>query len=257
MDGYGFLFEDLTHFTKLKVTQVIPAGISGKNPVLGRGEAVRIFTGAKIPEGVDTVVMQEKVVRNGDCIHFNFDEVKKGENIRLKASQTRAGTVITERNTFINHALIGFLAGFGIEEVTVHQRLKIGLVFTGNELVEIGKPLSDGEIYNSNRYTLQAALAEVNHRLSFIKHAEDTEEATFSAIKEAFENTDVLLITGGISVGDYDYVKPALEKSGVAELFTESGRNPENLYSSGSLMTNLFLRYREIRHLCFPVTINT
>jgi molybdenum cofactor synthesis domain-containing protein len=141
---------------------------------------------------------------------------------------------------------IGFLAGFGIEEVTVHQRLKIGLVFTGNELVEIGKPLSDGEIYNSNRYTLQAALAEVNHRLSFIKHAEDTEEATFSAIKEAFENTDVLLITGGISVGDYDYVKPALEKSGVAELFTESGRNPENLYSSGSLMTNLFLRYREI-----------
>ena len=92
---------------------------------------------------------------------------------------------------------------------------------------------------------------------SAIGHVSSGETIEDAAIKEAFENTDVLLITGGISVGDYDYVKPALEKSGVAELFTESGRNPENLYSSGSLMTNLFLRYREIRHLCFPVTINT
>lgn len=226
MDGYGFRFDDLKDSTKLKVTNTIPAGISTNDPISGKGEAVRIFTGAKVPESIDTVVMQEKVVRNGDYIQCNTDEIKKGDHIRLKASQTEKGTVIVEKNTFINHSLIGFLAGFGIEKVKVYKRLKIGLVFTGNELVEVGKTLSDGEIYNSNTYTLQAALAEINHQFSFIKHAEDRQETTFSAIKEAFENADIVLITGGISVGDYDYVKPALEKLGVTELFYKVRQKP-------------------------------
>ncbi|WP_336703246.1 molybdopterin molybdotransferase MoeA [Chryseobacterium indologenes] len=226
MDGYGFRFDDLAEHTELKVTQIIPAGISKNDFVLGRGEAVRIFTGAKIPYGVDTVVMQEKVELNENLIHCKDIEIQKGENIRLKASQTLSGTVIIEKNTYINHALIGFLAGFGIEKVTVYQRLKMGLVFTGNELVEPGNPLSEGEIYNSNKYTLQAALAEINHQFSYIKHAEDTEEATFHAIREALQHNDVVLITGGISVGDYDYVKPALEKLNVKELFYKIRQKP-------------------------------
>ncbi|MBB6330920.1 molybdopterin molybdotransferase [Chryseobacterium sediminis] len=226
MDGYGFRFDDLAEYTELKVTQIIPAGISKNDFVLGRGEAVRIFTGAKIPQGVDTVVMQEKVKQNENLIHCKNIEIQKGENIRLKASQTLSGTVIVERNTYINHAVIGFLAGFGIEKVTVYQRLKMGLVFTGNELVELGNPLSEGEIYNSNKYILQAALAEINHQFSCIKHAEDTEEATFHAIREALQHNDVVLITGGISVGDYDYVKPALEKLNVKELFYKIRQKP-------------------------------
>lgn len=226
MDGYGFRFDDLTDYTELKVTQIIPAGISKNDFVLGRGEGVRIFTGAKIPDGVDTVVMQEKVKQNGNLIHFDPNGIQKGENIRLKASQTPSGTVIVEKNTYINHTLIGFLAGFGIEKITVYQRLKVGLVFTGNELVEPGNPLSEGEIYNSNRYTLQAALAEINQQFSYIKHAEDTEDATFHAIKEALDHNDIVLITGGISVGDYDYVKPALEKLDVKELFYKIRQKP-------------------------------
>lgn len=226
MDGYGLRFEDLADFSELKVTEIIPAGISKINFTLNRGEAVRIFTGAKIPDGVDTVVMQEKVERKENVIQFNINEIKKGENIRLKASQTQTGTVIVEKNTFVNHAVIGFLAGFGIEKISVFQRLKIGLVFTGNELIELGNPLSEGEIYNSNRYTLQSALAEINHQFSFIKHAEDTADSTFSSIQEALEKTEIVLITGGISVGDYDYVKPTLEKLGVTELFYKIKQKP-------------------------------
>lgn len=226
MDGYGLRFEDLADFSELKVTEIIPAGISKINFTLNRGEAVRIFTGAKIPDGVDTVVMQEKVERKENVVQFNINEIKKGENIRLKASQTQTGTVIVEKNTFVNHAVIGFLAGFGIEKISVFQRLKIGLVFTGNELIELGNPLSEGEIYNSNRYTLQSALAEINHQFSFIKHAEDTADSTFSSIQEALEKTEIVLITGGISVGDYDYVKPTLEKLGVTELFYKIKQKP-------------------------------
>ncbi|MCJ8154562.1 molybdopterin molybdotransferase MoeA [Chryseobacterium sp. SSA4.19] len=226
MDGYGFRFDDLADFSELKVMHIIPAGVSKNNFELGRGEAVRIFTGAKIPDGVDTVIMQEKVTRIEDRIQFNGNEILKGENIRLKGSQTRLGTKIIEENTFINHAVIGFLSGFGIDKIAVYNKIKIGLLYTGNELVESGKPLLDGEIYNSNSYTLQSALAEINHGFSFINHVEDTEEATFSAIKKSLETIDVLLITGGISVGDYDYVKPALEKSGVSELFYKIRQKP-------------------------------
>ena len=118
MDGYGFRFDDLADFSELNVTEIIPAGISKIDFVLNRGEAVRIFTGAKIPDGVDTVIMQEKTTRIVDRIQFNDDEISKGENIRLKGSQTKVGTKIIEENTLVNHAVIGFLAGFGIEKIT-------------------------------------------------------------------------------------------------------------------------------------------
>lgn len=226
MDGYGFRDEDLQEFSELKVVETVQAGIASDNFILGKGEAVRIFTGAKIPDGVDTVVVQEKVERNDNKIYFDKTTVNKGDNIRPKASQTKSGTTIVEKNTHVNHAVIGFLAGFGIEKVAVYQRLKIGLVYTGNELVELGQPIKEGEIYNSNSYTLRAALQEINHEFTLIRHTEDTAEATYSRLKFALDEVDILLVTGGISVGDYDYVKPALEKMGVTELFYKINQKP-------------------------------
>ncbi len=226
MDGYGFRFEDLSEFTELKITKIIQAGIAENTFVLGKGEAVRIFTGAKIPEGVNTVIMQEKTRCNGEYIQFDCNGIKKGDHIRLKGSQTIAGSEIVKENTFVNHALIGFLAGFGIEKMTVFERLKIGLLYTGNELVEIGRPLAEGQIYNSNSYTLQAALAEINHHFSLIQHVEDTEKATVSAIQKSLDQVDIVLITGGISVGDYDYVKQSLIQCGVTELFYKIKQKP-------------------------------
>lgn len=226
MDGYGFRFDDISDFSELRVTKVISAGISKTGFALGKGEAVRIFTGAMIPDGVDTVVMQELVEENNNFIRFDFSKVKKADHIRTKGSQTKMGTTIIEKHTHINHAVIGFLAGFGIDKVTVYDQLKIGLVFTGNELEELGNPLSEGKIYNSNKYTLQSALSEINQQFTFIKHAEDTEEATFFSIKETLEKSDIVIITGGISVGDYDYVKPALEQLGVSQLFYKINQKP-------------------------------
>ncbi|MFV0304194.1 MAG: gephyrin-like molybdotransferase Glp [Moheibacter sp.] len=226
MDGYGFRFEDLKDSSELKVVETVQAGIATDNFILGKGEAVRIFTGAKIPDGVDTVVVQEKVERNDNKIYFDKTTVNKGDNIRPKASQTKSGTTIVEKNTHVNHAVIGFLAGFGIEKVAVYQRLKIGLVYTGNELVELGQPIKEGEIYNSNSYTLRAALQEINHEFTLIQHTKDIAEATYSKLKSALDEVDILLVTGGISVGDYDYVKPALERIGVTELFYKINQKP-------------------------------
>lgn len=226
MDGYGFRFEDIKDSSALKVVEIIPAGHVQCGFSLGKGEAVRIFTGAGIPVDIDTVIIQEKVERNGDFIHFDRESVRKGDNIRGKGSQTKSGECIVGQNTFINHSVIGFLAGCGIAEVKVFDKVKIGFLYTGNELVEPGQPLSEGKIYNANAYTIRAALAEIGHQLSFVQHAEDTEEATVSSIEKALKKVDVLLISGGISVGDYDFVKTSLEQNGVEQLFYKLKQKP-------------------------------
>ncbi|WP_292009731.1 molybdopterin molybdotransferase MoeA [Chryseobacterium sp.] len=226
MDGYGFTYDDLKINNRLKLTGEVPAGADPHFFRIKESETVRIFTGAKIPDGVDTVIMQEKVNNDGESISFDYSQINKGDNIRIQGSQTRKGELIISENTLINHAVIGFLAGFGIDKIKVYDKVKIGLLYTGNELVELGQPLPEGKIYNSNTYTLQAALAEIKHQFLFINHVKDTADATFSAIQEAMEKVDVLLITGGISVGDYDYVKSSLEKLGVDELFYKIKQKP-------------------------------
>lgn len=226
MDGYGFHFADLKNGNELLVTHEIPAGLANAKLEIKEGEAVRIFTGSKIPNGVDTVVIQENVLRQGETISFDHSAVKKGDHIRLLGSQTEKGVEILAKNTFVNHAIIGFLAGFGIDRIRVFSPVKIGLLFTGDELTAVGEPLLDGKIYNTNSYMLRAALSEINHQLSLEQHVKDTEEETISSIAQAIDEVDVLLITGGISVGDYDYVKAALEKIGVEELFYKIKQKP-------------------------------
>ncbi|WP_106917602.1 molybdopterin molybdotransferase MoeA [Chryseobacterium aurantiacum] len=226
MDGYGFHFSDGDVFSKLRVIDEIPAGPFSRSLKLKEGEAVRIFTGAKVPQEVDTVIMQEKVQYDGDYITFDPLGIRKGDNIRLKGSQTKKGDCILSGNTLITSSVIGFLAGFGIDTINVFSPLKLGLLITGNELVEIGNPLTDGKIYNSNQYMLQAALAEIHQSFCFAQHVKDTFEDTFSAVQKSIDEVDVLLITGGISVGDYDYVKASLEQTGVEILFYKIRQKP-------------------------------
>ncbi len=226
MDGYGFRYADLADNTPLTVTQVIAAGQLPTDFHLGKGEAVRIFTGAKVPEGVDTVVIQEKVTLEGDLIHFNREEVKQGDNIRLKGSQTEIGTTILPAHTLITPQVIGFLAGFGIPTICVYHKLKIGVLVTGDELLDLGEPLVEGKIYNSNAYTLHAELTALGQHLQRITMVNDTKEATLNAIEKALAEVDVLLLTGGISVGDYDYVRGALQEAGVTEIFYKIKQKP-------------------------------
>ena len=225
MDGYGFRYMDSLSTDTFTVVGEVPAGKT-VDIALGKGEAVRIFTGARVPSSVDTVVIQEKVTREGNTIHFNTTKVKKGENIRFKGEQSKEGDLVLHENTFVNAAVVGFLACLGIDKVKIFAKPTIGLLYTGDELVEIGNPLPEGKIYNANSYTLQAALVEIGQSLSLVQHIADTQQATEQAIREALEKVDVLLLSGGISVGDYDFVRSSLQNIGVEEVFYKVAQKP-------------------------------
>lgn len=225
MDGYGIRFLDLEKFDELKIVGEVPAGVNPQIE-LSTGECVRIFTGAKIPKGVDTIVVQEIVEREGDIIKFDRFKVKHKDNIRRRGSQTKVGEVILPEHTLINHAVIGFLAGFGIKKIKVFSAPKIDLLYTGDELRELGEPLEEGQIYNSNSYMLQSALSEIGLKFRNIEHIKDDENSTFEAVNKSLQNVDILILTGGISVGDYDFVKSSLEKAGVEEVFYKINQKP-------------------------------
>ena len=227
MDGYGICFEDLQSHKYLQVKNIVQAGAKSGEIVLERGEAVRIFTGAPIPSSVDTVVPQEYVLRKDDLISFGDHQIYQGDHIRNRGSQSKKGDCVLPVNTYVNHAVVGFLAGFGITHVTVYQPLKTSILCTGNELVEIGNPLSEGQIFNSNAYTLEAALSEIKQCLVTTECVADRFEAVRDAIQNLLaQDVDVLLITGGISVGDYDYVGAALEGLGATQLFYKVKQKP-------------------------------
>ena len=225
MDGYGFRYMDSLSTDTFTVVGKVPAGKT-VDIALGKGEAVRIFTGERMPSSVDTVVIQEKVTREGNTIHFDTTKVKKGENIRFKGEQSKEGDLVLHENTFVNAAVIGFLASLGIDSVKIFSKPTIGLLYTGDELVEIGNPLPEGKIYNANSYTLQATLAEIGQSLSLVQHIADTQQATEQAIREALEKVDILLLSGGISVGDYDFVRSSLQNIGVEEVFYKVAQKP-------------------------------
>tara|TARA_R110002020_G_scaffold387546_1_gene598198 strand:+ start:1822 stop:2997 length:1176 start_codon:yes stop_codon:yes gene_type:complete len=221
MDGYAIQLNGTPEYNVINESK---AGDSG-NWSLKSAEAVRIFTGALVPDDADTVVIQEHVERAADKIHIN-KLPQKGSNIRPIGEQVFAGTEVLKKGTLVNEATIGFLAGLGIQEIEVYKKPKIGILATGNELQEPGTPLKKGSIYESNAIMLQAALLRlgINHIQLF--KAKDDYDQTKTAITKALEKVDVLLISGGISVGEYDFVKQALEENGVEEVFYKVNQKP-------------------------------
>lgn len=225
MDGYAFCYQDWVDKNEITVKYVIQAGQTDL-PILKRGEAARIFTGAMIPIGADIVVMQEKAVVENNKLLVQKREFQKGDNIRPQGSQTKMGELVAAENTLITPGVIGMLAGFGIEKVHVFSSPKIGIIVTGNELVTAGTPLKKGQIYESNSITLQSALKEMDISVEFIVKVSDDKEKTFHEIQTRIPEVDVLLLTGGISVGDYDYVKESLERAEIHQLFYKIQQKP-------------------------------
>lgn len=220
MDGYAFRhgFGDRLH--------VIGESKAGDNVdfLLKETDAIRIFTGSRVPDQADTVIMQEHVERQGDQIKL-VKIPNPGTNVRPIGEQIKQGDMVLQKGTLINAAVIGFLAGLGLAEVLVIRKPKIAILVTGNELQEPGTLLKPGAVYESNRSMLQAALGSENVELVFDAHVRDDRESTFEAIREGLQ-ADVLLISGGISVGDYDFVKESLEKNGVEEKFYKVNQKP-------------------------------
>lgn len=224
MDGYAIRFDDTGQGIPLQVTYTIEAGASGL-PHLQPGEAARIFTGAPVPEGADTVVQQEICEVKDRQLSF-LQPVSRGSNVRKQGTQTSKGTRVIQPGTAVTAGYIAFLATLGIAELKVFPRPKIGIIVTGKELVPAGQPLRQGQIYESNAVALQAALLKMGIAAVFAECIDDNEAELTRRIADQIREVDVLLITGGISVGDYDFVKPALEKLGVETQFHKVKQKP-------------------------------
>jgi molybdopterin molybdotransferase len=208
MDGYAIRVSD---GVKLKVTQKIMAGSVGKP--LEPGTAARIFTGAPIPPGADAIVMQEHTAVQGDQV-----ELKKkpgpGEWIRRVGSDVQKGGEILPAGKRLLPQDTGLAASVGIKSLPVFRRIRLGLFFTGDELVMPGEPLAPGRIYNSNRFTLRGLGEVFGCEVRDYGIVPDSLEATRAALQRAAAECDLIVTSGGVSVGEADYVKPAVEAEG-------------------------------------------
>ena len=223
MDGYAIKFEE--EITELTIVGEMAAG-SANETTINQGEAYRIFTGAPLPKGADTVVMQEKVaVINGKLI-INDTNLKKGLNAREKGSEISSGNLAMSKGNQLTPAAIGFLAGIGIAEVSIFPQPKIAIILTGNELQKPGQPLAFGQVYESNSYALKAALKQIGIEHIEIFEAKDELEILTETLELALHKSDVVLLTGGVSVGDYDFVIKAAERCGVQQIFHKVKQKP-------------------------------
>lgn len=221
MDGYALnVWDDITY----RVIGEVKAG-DNNNFKLNAGEAVRIFTGAPVPDTVNTVIMQEKVAVDGNQITIDAN-VNRNINIRPKGEQIQVNDIALSKGTTIKGAHIGFLASLGVTTITVYKKPSIAVVVTGNELVTPGNVLSYGEIYESNGAMLTAVLKELGYLKNTMVAIKDDYDSTKRVLKETIEQHDVVIVTGGVSVGDYDFVEKALNEIKVEEIFYKVKQKP-------------------------------
>jgi molybdopterin molybdotransferase len=214
MDGYAVRAADAKVGGELAVIGEQPAGSHG-DLVLAPGQAIRIFTGAPIPNGADAVIMQEDVERRGDKIVVR-DEVERGENIRIRGGDLCQGQRIGSKGEVLTPARIAVIGSQGIAEFPVYKRPTVAVIATGSELRQQGERLGPGEIYETNRILLASLTESSNAVADIFDIVPDTEEAHLKAFDTA-RDRDVMLIAGGMSVGEKDLVRPILKKLG-AEL---------------------------------------
>lgn len=218
MDGYAVRRADLAAASaenpvRLPIGQRIPAGHVGR--ALAVGEAARIFTGGRIPEGADAVVMQEQAQADVEGTTVAFTRCPKpGEWIRRIGEDIRAGSVILAAGTRLTPQATGLAASVGLPTLPLRRRLRVACFFTGDELAMPGEPLRPGAIYNSNRFVLVAMLRALGCEVLDLGHVRDTLGATRDALRRAADGNDLIVTSGGVSVGEEDHVKPAVEAEG-------------------------------------------
>jgi len=217
MDGYAVRAADCTSGSaRLRIAQRIPAGAVGKP--LESGSAARIFTGAPIPPGADAVVMQEVCAVEVDHVVVKH-QPQPGEWVRRAGEDIRAGSTILEAGTRLRAQEVGLAASVGLASLPVYRKVKAALFSTGNELVMPGEPLPAGSIYNSNRFTLTGLLRTIGCEVDDLGIVPDTLAATRDALRRAAAASDLIVTSGGVSVGEEDYVKPAVDAEGRLDLW--------------------------------------
>jgi molybdopterin molybdotransferase len=216
MDGYAFKLSELPHSKTLPIKQRIPAGQAPGKHI--PGSAARIFTGAPIPAGADCVVIQEDTQTNGENVNLGGNTAS-WQNIRKQGEEVKQGEPVIEAGIRLDPPLVGICATHGLAQLNVYQRLRVGVMSTGNELLEPGMPLEPGKIYNSSRYLLQGLVEELGFEFVDVGIVGDGFEDTKQAITRATEKCDVLITTGGVSVGEEDYVKNAIDELGAINVW--------------------------------------
>ncbi|MNK48369.1 Molybdopterin molybdenumtransferase [compost metagenome] len=223
MDGYALKFADSEK--ELQLIGEMAAG-TPTNLSIEAGETSRIFTGAPLPDGADTVVMQEKITRTGDKITLQDANLKLGLNVRAIGSEIASGALAMEKGDLLSPAAVGFLAGIGITEVSVFPLPQIAIIVTGKELQKPGETLAFGQVYESNSYSLSAALKAEGIANITVYEADDDLDILQNVLQKALKQNDVVLLTGGVSVGDYDFVIEAASRCGVKQVFHKVKQKP-------------------------------
>ena len=236
MDGYAVRFADLNANGDTTLRRV-GESFAGKpwTGAIGAGECVRIFTGGVMPQGADSVVMQERTTETSDQVAIARGAVTKvGQNRRFAGEDLKAGQVVFRTGQRVHPAEIGMMASLGIGEVSVYRKLRVAFFSTGDELKSIGTPLAAGEIYDSNRYTLYGMLTRLGCEVVDMGVVADAPDELERAFAVAGQSADVVITSGGVSVGEADYVKQLLDKLGEV-LFWKIAMKPGRPLAYGKL----------------------
>jgi len=225
MDGYAFRYKDLQATKHFHVAEEIAAG-DINTATIPEFNAVRIFTGAPVPEELDTVVMQEKVEVRDSKITVLDETLVQGSNVRLAGCEIEKGELALAKSSLLSPAAVGFLAGIGIKETLVYPSPSVHIIVTGKELVTPGEVLRTGQVYESNSFLLQSALKQLHiHDITTDFVGDDLVE-TANAIEKALAGADIILLTGGVSVGNYDFVVKAAKACKIEQLFHKVKQRP-------------------------------
>ena len=225
MDGYAIRYEDFLESNSFIIQDEIQAG-DDKNILLEKGKAIRIFTGAKVPDNADTVVQQEATEKISNLKTILIHHAAFNSNIRGIGSQCKFNDLVLKKNTALQAGTISLLANLGIEKINVFQKPQICILNTGKELLKLGQPLHDGKVFESNSFSLVHALKQMHVEITEISWVDDDLEKTKQAIEKALSRCDFLFVTGGVSVGDYDFVLESLLQNNVEIIFHKLKQKP-------------------------------
>ncbi|MDI9257628.1 molybdopterin molybdotransferase MoeA [Flavobacterium sedimenticola] len=236
MDGFALCLHNSLPY---EIVSEVKAG-DVCNIALQPGQAVKIFTGAAVPNSAQAVIPIEKVTVEKGTLQLQ-ENIKPETNVRPKGAQIAQNEKALADGSLLNAAAVGFLAGLGVDRVKVYQKPSVAIVVTGNELVAPGKALPEGKVYNSNTLMLQTALWDAHFETINTYQVADDFESTKAVLLQAINENDVVLVSGGISVGDYDFVGKALEQLGVTTLFYKVNQKPGKPLYAGQLNHKIIL----------------